>query len=132
MLLIFHYISIWQNFASQQSDLTLKNQIFPDLISQNQHFSEKSDLAPLFLRLVASIHRPSLNQRSTYSLQKFEIRILRMFLPLEASFPEKFFTWVPPPLLCSSSKKLNPYAYSQRCQLLKTCLPARRLELLDC
>jgi hypothetical protein len=53
-----------------------------------------------FLRLFASIHRPSLNQGSVFSLLKCQIRIPRMFLPLERSFSEKifenFFTWVAP------------------------------------
>jgi hypothetical protein len=53
-----------------------------------------------FLRLFTSIHRPSLNQGSVFSLRKFQIQILRMFLSLEGSFPEKifeiFFTWVVP------------------------------------
>jgi hypothetical protein len=45
------------------------------------------------LRLFASIHNtPSMNQKSVFSLRKCQIRIPRMFLPLERSFPEKIFT----------------------------------------
>jgi hypothetical protein len=43
-----------------------------------------------FLRLFASVHNtPSLNQGNFFSLRKCQIRIPRMFLPLEWSFPEK-------------------------------------------
>jgi hypothetical protein len=42
-----------------------------------------------FLWLFASIHRPSLNQGSVFSLRKCQIRIPRMSLPLEGSFTEK-------------------------------------------
>src|SRR3569833_1028563 len=44
-----------------------------------------------FLRLITSIHRLSLKQRSIFSFRKCQIRISRMFLSLEVSFSENNF-----------------------------------------
>ncbi len=44
-----------------------------------------------FLRLFASIHRPSLNQGSIFSLRKCQIRIPRMFLPPRGVISRKNF-----------------------------------------
>ena len=48
-------------------------------------------------RIFTTLHRPSLDQGSVFSLRKCQIRIPRIFLPLEGSFPEKnfenFFMW---------------------------------------
>ena len=57
-----------------------------------------------FLRLFASIYRPSLNQESVFSLRKYQIRIRRMFFPLQKSFPKKISRRWPPPL-CSREEE---------------------------
>jgi hypothetical protein len=44
-----------------------------------------------------------------------------MFLPLDGSFPENFFTWVAPTLLCSSSKISVPHIDPLPTISLATC-----------
>jgi hypothetical protein len=80
---------------------------FPD--SRKTYVLKRKVVKIRFLRLFASIHRPSLNQGRVFSLRNCQIRIPRIFLPLEVSFLEnsrKFFH-VGDPLLCCVSSSQN-------------------------
>ena len=60
-------------------------------------------------RLFASIHRPSLNQESVFSLCKCQIRIPRMFLPPTEIISRKFSRGWPPFTVSVSSYCVSSY-----------------------
>jgi hypothetical protein len=69
---------------------------FPD--TGKAYYVLKGKVAKIgFFRLFALIYRPSLNQESVFSFRKCQIRL---FLPLEGLFQEKFFHVIAPPPYC--------------------------------
>ena len=76
-----------------------------DILEEKKRFPDSRKVCVLkrkfakisFLQIFVSIHRPSLDQGSVFSLLKCQIQIPRMFLPIERLFPEKIFPcgWLP-------------------------------------
>jgi hypothetical protein len=67
-----------------------------DIFEAKKRFSDSGKTCVLKrkvakMRFFASIHRSSLNQKSVFSPRTCQIRFSRISLPLERSFPEKFF-----------------------------------------
>ena len=83
--------------GKSEFDIYEAKKCFPD--SEKAWVLKRKDAKIQFFNFFASIHRPSLNQGSFFSLRKFQIRIPRMFLGLFLEKLSKIFSRGDPPPL---------------------------------